>query len=114
MHRGITLAIVGSMSFDGGTWTDSALDGGSFLNWTAARIYSQTNGSLDVIFEAPEGNFHWVIYHDLAGAYQYFVNKALPVLGEFRSLVRLDNTTFFNGKTASREGERFYPILQRI
>jgi rhamnogalacturonan endolyase len=84
------------------------VDGGSFLNWTSARIYSQTDESLDVIFEAPEGDFHWVIYHDLAGAYQYFVNKALPVLGEFRSLVRLDNTTFFNGKTTSKEGKIFF------
>jgi rhamnogalacturonan endolyase len=80
-------------------------DGGSFLNWTSARIHAQTNDSLDVAFEAPEGDFHWVIYHGLAGAYQYFINKALPVLGEFRTLVRLDNTTFFNGKTASKEGK---------
>ncbi|KAN0105853.1 polysaccharide lyase family 4 protein [Hyaloscypha variabilis] len=84
----------------------------SFLNWTSARIYSQTDESLDVIFEAPEGDFHWVIYHDLAGAYQYFVNKALPVLGEFRSLVRLHNTTFFNGKTTSKEGP--LPTLAEI
>jgi rhamnogalacturonan endolyase len=84
-------------------------DGGSFLNWTSARIYSQTANSLDVIFEAPEGDFHWVIYHDLAGAYQYFVNKALPVLGEFRSLIRLDNNTFLNGKTASKEGRISFP-----
>ena len=60
------------------------------------------------MFEAPEGYFHWVIYPDLAGAYQYFVNKALPVLGEFRSLVRLDNETFFNGETATKEGSIYY------
>lgn len=88
----------------------SSADGGSFLNWTSARIQSQTNESLDVAFEAPEGEFHWVIYHNLAGAYQYFINKALPVLGEFRSLVRLDNSTFINGKTASKEGKaHFHP-----
>ncbi|KAE9362659.1 polysaccharide lyase family 4 protein [Stipitochalara longipes BDJ] len=87
-------------------------NGGSFLNWTSARIYSQNNESLDVSFEASEGDFHWVIYHDLAGAYQYFVNKGLPVLGEFRSLVRLDNATFFTGKTASKEG--LLPTLAEI
>jgi rhamnogalacturonan endolyase len=45
-----------------------------------------------------------VIYDDLPGAYQYFVNKALPVLGEFRTLFRLDNTTFTNGYTAIKDG----------
>ena len=44
---------------------------------------------------------HWVIYPELEGAYQYFVNRALPVLGEFRTLFRLDNVTFPNGKTDS-------------
>lgn len=48
---------------------------------------------------------HWVILSDLAGPYQYFVNHALPVLGEFRTLFRLDNTTFTNGRTNIKEGE---------
>lgn len=42
---------------------------------------------------------HWVIFDDLPGTYQYFVNRALPVLGEFRTLFRLDNVTFPNGRT---------------
>lgn len=42
---------------------------------------------------------HWVIFSGLAGSYQYFVNAALPALGEFRTLFRLDNTTFTNGHT---------------
>ena len=46
---------------------------------------------------------HWVIFSGLAGAYQYFVNRALPVLGEFRTLWRLDNTTFTKGKTDLRD-----------
>ncbi|XHG08895.1 hypothetical protein AWENTII_011985 [Aspergillus wentii] len=54
---------------------------------------------LDVRFTANEGDFHWVIFDGLAGAYQYFINRALPVLGEFRTLFRLDNTTFPNGRT---------------
>lgn len=40
-----------------------------------------------------------MIFEDLAGAYQYFVNRALPELGEFRTLFRLDNATFPNGRT---------------
>jgi rhamnogalacturonan endolyase len=39
----------------------------------------------------------------LAGAYQYFVNRALPVLGEFRTLWRLDNETFTHGWTVERD-----------
>lgn len=46
---------------------------------------------------------HWVIHTGLAGAYQYFVNRAVPVLGEFRSLWRLDNMTFTRGRTSRRD-----------
>jgi hypothetical protein len=104
MHRVTISAIVKLFPLRNACIVLIALDGGSFLNWTSAHIHSRTNESLDVVFQAQEGNFHWVIYQDLAGAYQYFVNKALPVLGEFRSLVRLDNATFFNGKTNTKKG----------
>lgn len=46
---------------------------------------------------------HWVIFSGLPGAYQYFVNRALPVLGEFRTLWRLDNETFTRGHTNIRD-----------
>ena len=46
---------------------------------------------------------HWVIFSRQHGAYQYFVNHALPTLGEFRTLWRLDNTTFTYGKTDVRD-----------
>ncbi|KAH8819826.1 polysaccharide lyase family 4, domain III-domain-containing protein [Xylogone sp. PMI_703] len=78
--------------------------GASNLNWTSVQVHSHTNDQLDVVFSATEGDFHWVIQPHLAGAYQYFVNRALPVLGEFRSLFRLDNTTFLNGKTDIKDG----------
>jgi rhamnogalacturonan endolyase len=42
---------------------------------------------------------HWVIFPDLAGAYQYVVNRALPRLGVMRTLLRLDNYTFTHGRT---------------
>ncbi|EAU30742.1 predicted protein [Aspergillus terreus NIH2624] len=71
----------------------------SDLNWTSVSIERQTADYLDVKFTAKEGDFHWVIFDDLVGAYQYFVNHALPTLGEFRTLWRLDNTSFPNGRT---------------
>ncbi|KFY34829.1 hypothetical protein V494_06435 [Pseudogymnoascus sp. VKM F-4513 (FW-928)] len=76
----------------------------SDLNWTTVSIHKQTKDFLDISFEASEGELHWVIQPKLAGAYQYFVNRALPVLGEFRTLWRLDNTTFFNGHTSIKDG----------
>jgi rhamnogalacturonan endolyase len=47
---------------------------------------------------------HWVIFSNQHGSYQYFVNRALPTLGEFRTLWRLDNTTFPNGRTVTKDG----------
>lgn len=75
----------------------------SNLNWTSASIvasgtYNDTD-FIDVAFTANEGDMHWVIFTGLPGAYQYFVNVALPEgLGEIRSLWRLDNTTFTYGR----------------
>jgi len=46
---------------------------------------------------------HWLIFSGQHGAYQYFVNHALPALGEFRTLWRLDNTTFPNGRTITKD-----------
>lgn len=74
------------------------------LNWTSAAIVDSGSNYVNVKFTAKEGDFHWVIYDDLAGAYQYFVNRALPVLGEFRTLWRLDNTSFPNGRTTEKDG----------
>jgi rhamnogalacturonan endolyase len=87
-----------------------SIDGAaSNLNWTAATISKSGtyNGKtfIDVLFSAAEGDMHWVIFSGQHGAYQYFVNHALPTLGEFRTLWRLDNETFTWGKTATREAE---------
>jgi rhamnogalacturonan endolyase len=65
-------------------------------------IYSQTETHLDVVFQAKEGDLHWVLTPTLPGAYQYFVNKALPILGEFRTLWIMDNRTFTHGVTIER------------
>ncbi|KAI0130102.1 polysaccharide lyase family 4 protein [Xylariales sp. AK1849] len=81
----------------------------SNLNWTSATIAKQgTHGGseyIDVKFTAKEGDMHWVIFSQLGGAYQYFVNHGLPELGEFRTLWRLDNTNFPKGKTDLRDEE---------
>ncbi|KAI1747268.1 rhamnogalacturonate lyase [Xylaria castorea] len=81
----------------------------SDLSWNSASIFDQGSYQgadyIDVMFTAAEGEMHWVIFSGLAGAYQYFVNHALPVLGEFRTLWRLDNTTFPRGKTNLRDEE---------
>ncbi|KAF2261475.1 rhamnogalacturonate lyase-like protein [Lojkania enalia] len=76
----------------------------SDLNWTSAAIVESGSDYINVKFTAKEVDFHWVIYDDLAGAYQYAINHALPVLGEFRTLWRLDNTSFPNGKTNIKDG----------
>ncbi|KAL1596492.1 hypothetical protein SLS60_009139 [Paraconiothyrium brasiliense] len=77
----------------------------SDLNWTSAAIDDSGKDWINVKFTAKEGDFHWVIHDDLAGAYQYFVNHALPTLGEFRTLWRLDNVSFPNGHTNVKDGE---------
>ncbi|KAF1848789.1 polysaccharide lyase family 4 protein [Cucurbitaria berberidis CBS 394.84] len=76
----------------------------SDLNWTSAVIADSGSDWINVKFTAKEGDFHWVIYDDLPGAYQYFVNHALPTLGEFRTLWRLDNASFPRGRTNIKDG----------
>ncbi|CAO2654065.1 Nn.00g107980.m01.CDS01 [Neocucurbitaria sp. VM-36] len=76
----------------------------SDLNWTSAAIADSGKDWINVKFTAKEGDFHWVIYDDLPGAYQYFVNHALPTLGEFRTLWRLDNASFPRGRTNVKDG----------
>lgn len=75
------------------------IDGESNFRWTSASIYSENSDYLDVVFSADEIDLHWVLLEDLAGAYQYIVNKKLPTLGVLRTLFRLDNTTFTHGRT---------------
>jgi rhamnogalacturonan endolyase len=81
------------------------LDGAaSNITWDFAppRVTKYPAGFTDITFHANEGDLHWVLRDGMAGAYQYFVNRALPVLGEFRTLWRLDNATFTHGWTVER------------
>ncbi|SPQ19210.1 91248076-cdc2-4831-98e6-2ed04e510963 [Thermothielavioides terrestris] len=78
------------------------------LVWTSASIVK--NGKykgvpfIDIQFTSDVGDMHWVIFEGQHGAYQYFVNHNLPTLGEFRTLWRLDNTTFPKGRTVDKDG----------
>ncbi|KAF2030903.1 rhamnogalacturonate lyase-like protein [Setomelanomma holmii] len=76
----------------------------SDLSWTSAAIEDSGSDWINVKFAAKEGDFHWLIYDDLPGAYQYFVNHALPTLGEFRTLWRLDNASFTHGHNTVKDG----------
>ncbi|KAF2429048.1 putative rhamnogalacturonase [Tothia fuscella] len=75
------------------------------LSWTLTppKIHRKSGIYTDIVFSAKEGDVHFVLTPTLTGAYQYFVNRALPKLGEFRTLWRLDNATFTHGFTNSND-----------
>ncbi|KAF2847102.1 polysaccharide lyase family 4 protein, partial [Plenodomus tracheiphilus IPT5] len=76
--------------------------GESNLVFTSASIVSNTTSYIDVSFSSSLGHLHWVIYPDLAGAYQYFVNIALPDISIFRTLWRLDPERFTHGYNTNK------------
>ncbi|KAJ0161309.1 Rhamnogalacturonate lyase [Colletotrichum tanaceti] len=78
-------------------------DGENNLKFTNATVASRGTGYIDVSFSAAAGDFHWVIFDDLAGAYQYFVNRALPDISILRTLWRLAPDLFPNGRTHLRD-----------
>ncbi|KAI5206828.1 hypothetical protein E4T39_02399 [Aureobasidium subglaciale] len=74
-------------------------DGENNLVWKSASIVNEGADFIDVSFVSDKGDFHWVLYDDLAGSYQYFVNRALGDISILRSLFRLDPDRFPNGRT---------------
>ncbi|EEU36898.1 uncharacterized protein NECHADRAFT_106167 [Fusarium vanettenii 77-13-4] len=74
-------------------------DGESNLVFTDAKVAAKGTHFIDVSFEATAGDLHWVIFDDLSGAYQYFVNRALPDISIFRTLWRLNPDYFTHGRT---------------
>ncbi|KAK8050992.1 polysaccharide lyase family 4 protein [Apiospora rasikravindrae] len=78
-------------------------DGENNFVWTSAAITSQGKDYIDVGFSCEEGELHWVIFDGLAGAYQYFINRALPDLSILRTLWRLDPKLLLNGRTYLRD-----------
>jgi rhamnogalacturonan endolyase len=71
--------------------------------YTSASIFSDSKDYIDISFSSTEGDLHWVVYPELTGAYQYFVNKALPDISVFRTLWRLDPERFTNGYTTTKD-----------
>ncbi|KAL6712523.1 hypothetical protein ACN47E_000400 [Coniothyrium glycines] len=80
----------------------AGVDGESNLRYTSAAIVSDSSTHIDISFSSTSGDLHWVMFPELAGAYQYFVNKALPDLSIFRTLWRLDPDRFTKGYTTSK------------
>lgn len=62
-------------------WQAKTDGAASNLNWTSAKMVKTGSNYIDVQFDATEGDMHWAIFNGLAGSYQYFVNRALPVFG---------------------------------
>ncbi|KAF4550304.1 putative polysaccharide lyase family 4 protein 1 [Elsinoe fawcettii] len=75
------------------------VDGENNFVWTSATVASRGQDYIDIAFSSAQGDFHWVVYDDLAGAYQYFVNRAVPDISILRSLWRLDPDRFTRGRT---------------
>lgn len=59
----------------------------------------QGDDYIDIAFVSEQVDFHWVIFDDLQGAYQYVVNKDTPWMEILRSLWRLNPDLFLNGRT---------------
>ncbi|PSN69554.1 hypothetical protein BS50DRAFT_547165 [Corynespora cassiicola Philippines] len=83
----------------------AGIDGEGNLRYTSAKVVSNTSNYIDISFTATYGDLHWVIFPELAGAYQYFVNRALPDLSIFRTLWRLDPDRFTHGYTTTKNDE---------
>lgn len=76
-----------------------AADGETNLVFTNATIVAKGTHHIDVAFQSTLGDLHWVVFDDLSGAYQYFVNRALPDLSILRTLWRLSPDYFTHGRT---------------
>ncbi|KAF5020290.1 hypothetical protein F66182_7666 [Fusarium sp. NRRL 66182] len=74
-------------------------DGENNFRFTNATISAKGTHFIDVSFQSTAGDFHWVIFDDLSGAYQYFVNRALPNISILRTLWRLAPEYFTHGRT---------------
>ncbi|KAF4468420.1 rhamnogalacturonate lyase [Fusarium albosuccineum] len=78
---------------------DMISDGENNFLFTKATVAAKGTHFIDVSFESAAGDLHWVIFDDLSGAYQYFVNRALPDISILRTLWRLSPEYFTHGRT---------------
>ena len=67
--------------------------------WTSATVVEEGSHYIDIKFTAARGDLHLVVFDDLAGAYNYFVNRNLYDSALIRTLWRLDPKLFLNGRT---------------
>lgn len=74
-------------------------DQNSLFVWTNATIVAEGKDYIDISFTHANGDFHWVVFDDLSGAYNYFVNKNIYDTALIRTLWRLDPKIFLNGRT---------------
>ncbi|KAI9155701.1 Rhamnogalacturonate lyase [Paramyrothecium foliicola] len=74
-------------------------DGSYNFQFTNASIISRGTNYIDISFYSSLGDLHWVIFDDLSGAYQYFVNRDLPDISILRTLWRLAPEYFSHGRT---------------
>lgn len=73
------------------------------ITYESIHIEDSDKNKIDVSFNAPEGEHHLVLFKGLNGFYSYFVNKGLPDLGEFRTLIRLNPDLYQNGHTSIKD-----------
>lgn len=73
------------------------------ITYDSIHIEDIDSNKIDVSFNADEGEHHLVLFKGLNGFYSYFVNKALPDLGEFRTLIRLNPDLYQNAHTSIKD-----------
>ncbi|QDS73413.1 hypothetical protein FKW77_008307 [Venturia effusa] len=73
------------------------------ITYASASIVSRGSNYIDISFVSTKMDFHWVIFDDLQGAYQYVVNKDTPWILLIRNLWRLDPDLFLKARTDTRD-----------
>lgn len=86
-----------------GLYTSYTLTKEHDFNYTNVEVVDETATKIDVAFYAFEGELHLVLFKGLNGFYSYFVNRNLPLLGEFRTLIRLNPNIYQNGHTSIKD-----------
>lgn len=73
------------------------------VNYSSVNIVDIDNQKMHLCFYAWEGELHLILFRGLNGIYSYFLNHNLPVLGEFRTLIRLNPDIYQDGHTSLKD-----------
>ncbi|EGV61542.1 polysaccharide lyase [Yamadazyma tenuis] len=73
------------------------------MNYTSVAVVSHDDTKIDIALYGYEGENHLVLFKGLDGFYNYYVSHNLPVLGEFRTLFRLNPDVYQNGHTSIKD-----------